>query len=213
MKNKKRIVCFGDSNTWGFNADGCVRFDDHLQWTHRLQNLLGNEFLVRDEGVCGRTSVFDDPLTEGLNGMRSIAATMSANKPVELLIITLGTNDCKERFSATAENIADGIIALANKAKNLDYWLDKPKILIVNPVIIGKGYEQSRIYDSMGKNCASKSELLGKFLEEKTKEKNYFYWDSNTSNLSTSPLDFVHLDEKGQENFANGIYIKIKECL
>jgi lysophospholipase L1-like esterase len=65
---KKRVVCFGDSNTWGYNAENISRFPKNIRWTGVLANLLGDEFQIIEEGLCGRTSVVDDPLFEGLNG-------------------------------------------------------------------------------------------------------------------------------------------------
>ena len=64
--NKFKIVCYGDSNTWGYNpAENGSRYDDDIRWTQRLQNKLGNDFQVIEEGFSGRTTVFEDPVLEG----------------------------------------------------------------------------------------------------------------------------------------------------
>ena len=70
---KKHIVCLGDSNTHGYCADpagcadsGLARFNENERWTCLLQKALGEEYLVIEEGLCGRTTVFDDPVEEGL---------------------------------------------------------------------------------------------------------------------------------------------------
>ena len=69
---KRRIVCFGDSNTWGYDAESNERFNEDVRWPSLLAQRLGNEFQVVEEGLPGRTSVVDDPLFEGLNAYRYI---------------------------------------------------------------------------------------------------------------------------------------------
>ena len=115
---KRRIVCFGDSNTWGYNAKTLERFPEGIRWTSILAEFLGEEFQVVEEGLSGRTAVVDDPLFEGLNGLAYIHPCLMSHAPLELVIIMLGTNDTKERFHLTSYNIAQGIARLSYKAKN-----------------------------------------------------------------------------------------------
>ena len=68
--NKTRIVCYGDSNTWGYCAATGCRYDDDQRWVPMLQQLLGERYSVVEEGLSGRTTVFDDPLFPALNGLR-----------------------------------------------------------------------------------------------------------------------------------------------
>lgn len=70
---KRRIVCFGDSNTWGFDARRNGRFPDAIRWTKLLEKQLEDDFEVVEEGLSGRTSVVDDPLFEGLNALNYIS--------------------------------------------------------------------------------------------------------------------------------------------
>ena len=106
---KKRVLCYGDSNTWGFNAMNenvyGQRFPEEVRWTGRLQTLLGENWTVIEEGLCGRTTVFEDPLREGLNGLQYLGPCLATHNPIDYLILMLGTNDCKARFSALPKNI------------------------------------------------------------------------------------------------------------
>ncbi len=68
--------------------------------------------MVIEEGLCGRTTVFDDPIMEGRNGRRYLAPCLETHKPLDLVILMLGTNDLKTRFSAPVEDIAQGIEVL-----------------------------------------------------------------------------------------------------
>lgn len=113
---KKTIVAFGDSNTHGYCSQTGGRFSEEERWTCLLEQYLGNEYRVMEEGLSGRTTVFDDPLFEGLNGLSAITQCLLTHEPVDLLIIMLGTNDTKARFCCNAENIAKGLERLAGKA-------------------------------------------------------------------------------------------------
>ena len=112
---KKHIVCFGDSNTHGYCADpsdcadGGDRFNEDERWTCLLQKALGQDYLVIEEGLSGRTTVFPDPLQESMSGLDAIYSCLMSHEPVDLLIIMLGTNDAKERFAANAACIGFGM--------------------------------------------------------------------------------------------------------
>ena len=109
---KKHIVCLGDSNTHGYCADpadcadGGIRFNESERWTRLLQKHLGEEYLVIEEGLSGRTTCFEDPLHEGLSALNYIYPCLKSHEFVDLLVIMLGTNDVKERFSASAACVA-----------------------------------------------------------------------------------------------------------
>ena len=137
---KKHIVCFGDSNTHGYcadpndTADRTDRFNEDERWTCLLQKALGEEYLVLEEGLSGRTTVFSDPLHECMSGLDVIYSTLMSHEPVDLLIIMLGTNDTKERFNASPACIGIGMERLALKAETVAAWrAGKPNLLIVAP--------------------------------------------------------------------------------
>ena len=98
---KKHIVCYGDSNTHGYCAETGGRFNEEERWTCLLQAYLGDQFLVLEEGLSGRTTCFDDPIHEGLCGLDYLYPCLMSHEPVDLLIIMLGTNDTKERFGVS----------------------------------------------------------------------------------------------------------------
>ena len=99
---KKHIVCYGDSNTHGYCAANDGRFDENERWPRLLEQKLGEDYLVLEEGLSGRTTCFNDPIHEGLSGLDYIYPCLMSHEPVDLLIIMLGTNDTKERFGASA---------------------------------------------------------------------------------------------------------------
>ena len=112
---KKHIVCLGDSNTHGYCADPVdtedhgIRFTENERWTCLLQKGLGEEYLISEEGLSGRTTVFQDPLHESMDALSVAYPILKSHEFVDLLIIMLGTNDTKERFSVGAPGIAAGM--------------------------------------------------------------------------------------------------------
>ena len=92
---KRHIVCLGDSNTHGYCADpaDCAdgslrRFNESERWTCRLQAALGEDFLVLEEGLPGRTTVFDDPVEESLSALPYLYPCLMSHAPVSLLVVT-----------------------------------------------------------------------------------------------------------------------------
>ncbi len=211
---KKHIVCFGDSNTHGYNAYNDGRFDETERWTCLLQKELGEDYLILEEGLSGRTACFDDPLFEGLSGLSVIYPILMSHEPVDLLIIMLGTNDTKERFGASAPCIALGLKRLVEKAISIkDCWRNgRPDILIITPQNIGKQYEASHVAGTMGRGCAEKSEGLGPEFREIARLTGCRYLDANA--VLTSPpndVDYMHLTKDGHRELAEVLAGLIRE--
>ena len=144
---KKHVLCLGDSNTHGYCADptdcadGGIRFNEEERWTCRLQTALGSDYLVTEEGLSGRTTVFVDPIHESMDALSAAYALLKSHEVIDLLIIMLGTNDVKERFGANAACIAAGLERLILKCKSVDCWGAKaPNILVVAPPRIKEGF-------------------------------------------------------------------------
>ena len=89
---KKHILCFGDSNKHGYCADstdcadGGIRFTEDQRWTRLLQKALREDYLVIEEGLSGRTTCFDDPIHEGLNGLDYIYPCLKSHEAIDLLL-------------------------------------------------------------------------------------------------------------------------------
>lgn len=110
----KTILCYGDSNTWGckpiVTAGVIERFNRDVRWTGILRGKLGEDFLVIEEGLNARTTVHDDPIDGAhKNGRPYLLPCLETHLPLDLVIIMLGTNDLKNRFSLSAFDIAAGI--------------------------------------------------------------------------------------------------------
>lgn len=211
---RKRIVCFGDSNTWGYDAKANERFAEHIRWPCLLGELLGDGYQVIEEGLSGRTSVSEDPLFEGLCGYSYIHACLMSHSPIELVIIMLGTNDTKERFNLTSFNIAQGIARLAKKAKDTAAGEqgNGPRVLVVSPPPIREGYYKTNIGPAMGRGCDQKSLEFPKYLEDLLNIQGIEHLNTR-GNVQMNDIDFMHLDEIGHKQLSTLIFNKIKNTL
>ncbi|MDO4328474.1 MAG: SGNH/GDSL hydrolase family protein [Lachnospiraceae bacterium] len=204
---KKHIVCFGDSNTHGYSAYTDGRFDENERWTCLLGRKLGEDYLVLEEGLSGRTTCYDDPIHEGLSGLSYIYPCLMSHEPVDLLVIMLGTNDTKERFGSSAACIALGLKRLVAKAiATTDCWRDhKPNILIVTPKNIDKEYEETAVGATMGRGCAEKSQGLAAEYAKIAQLMGCHYFDANTVVKENNPIDYMHLTPEGHEALASAL--------
>lgn len=212
---KKHIVCFGDSNTHGYCAEpadtnSCVptRFNESERWPCLLGKALGENYLVLEEGLGGRTTVFRDPLYEGMDGLSYITPCLMSHEPVALLVIMLGTNDTKARFSASAECISLGMDRLVRKAMETGCWLNKPNVLVVAPPPIGIEMESSSVGGTMGQGCAAKAAKLAACYAASARLNGWQFLDA--AGCEFNQVDYMHLTRKGHAQLAQKLTEQIK---
>jgi len=136
----KTILCYGDSNTWGYNPLTKERYSREERWTGILQKELGEDYEVIEEGLNGRTTVWDDPIEGYKNGKEYLIPCLESHRPVDLVIIMLGTNDLKKRFSLSTFEIANGAKVLVNIVQKSKAGPGEiaPKVLLMAPPPVGK---------------------------------------------------------------------------
>ena len=205
---KKHIVCFGDSNTHGYCADpadcadGGDRFNVTERWTCLLQQQLWPDYLILEEGLSGRTTVFPDALHESMSGLDSIYSCLMSHEPVDLLIIMLGTNDTKERLGANAAVIGIGLERLVMKAKTVPAWRNgQPRILIIAPPHIGEGLYRRPEGEPMGKGCPEKSRALAEKFAQVAENQGCYFLDAEGV-AEFNQIDCMHLSRKGHAQLA-----------
>ncbi len=200
---KKHIVCLGDSNTHGFCAvpsdcaDGGNRYNEDERWTCLLQKALGEEYLVIEEGLSGRTTVFPDPLHEGMDAIGVLEPLLMTHEPLDLLLVMLGTNDTKEHFGNNATVITIGMERLLRRAQTTDCWGGKkPNILLIAPPPIGRDFSDP----AMGKGCPEKSEQLSPLFAELANLLGVHFFDA--AGCEFNDFDHMHLSRRGHAQLA-----------
>ncbi len=134
IKNSaKTILCYGDSNTWGNVPRSDQRHPRDIRWPGALQRILGEEYEVISEGLCGRTFVAEDPAKPHRTGITHLRAILESADPVDSLIIMLGTNDVKSTYNLTPEEIAGHLLQTIELSRSIKDLEKVPRILIVCP--------------------------------------------------------------------------------
>ncbi|HEX7556878.1 MAG TPA: SGNH/GDSL hydrolase family protein [Leptolinea sp.] len=199
---QKTILCYGDSNTWGSIPGKHERFPRDIRWTGVLQKLLGEPYYVIEEGCNGRTTVWDDPVEGDKNGKTYLMPCLWSHRPVDLVVLLLGTNDLKMRYSVPPSDIASSIEVLAKIILHSEAGFNgsAPKLLIVAPPCLAKLTE----YSEMFTGGMEKSRKLGEYYERIAKELKVAFYDSNRVVVS-SDLDGIHWEAGEHTKFAHAL--------
>ncbi|MEM8971010.1 MAG: SGNH/GDSL hydrolase family protein [Pseudomonadota bacterium] len=214
MSNQLRtIVCFGDSNTFGsiptVSRGMGHRLGPDRRWPGILRRKLNATWTVIEEGHPGRTTVHDDPI-EGrhMNGLRALPIIMETHMPVDLVIVALGVNDLKYRFSVTAQDIADSIEVLVQEIARTPWGPGgaAPQVLVIAPPPI----RLVDWYAEMFREGDEKSRSLGKHMAEMATRQNVLFLDASNI-VETSAVDGLHLDSGAHRQLGQEIASMITE--
>lgn len=213
----KKIVCFGDSNTWGYNPDNGGRYPKSVRWTGRLAEILKNEAEIIEEGQNGRTIANSDPWEWGTkSGMEYVLPMMETHKPIDLLIIMLGSNDMKRRFNLSACDIAGSLKNMLLQVKaHSEYHLGCPdmKILVVAPPLIGDKIAESVFAPFFDvENVVQTSKELAKWYEIAANEFGCEFFNAGAY-VSGSDSDSLHLNPLAHKYLADELAGKVREMI
>lgn len=202
---EKIILCFGDSNTYGANPETNGRHPYHQRYPGILQGMLGSGYRVLEEGLPGRTTCFEDPVEEGLCGLSYLRPCLHSHAPLDSLVVMLGTNDAKERFSATPRVIAKAMARLLEKALSLPVWQTTPAVLLVAPAPVLPCYVQGRSGPSLGSGCAEKTLVLAAEYRLLAQQLSVDFLDAGLV-AKPSETDGLHLPVEAHYRLALALY-------
>ena len=188
------VLCFGDSNTYGWDCEGEGRFAPEVRWPGVLAAELGPGWRVLEEGLGGRTTVHDDPLMPFRNGLTYLVPCLYSHAPIDVVVLFLGTNDLKPRFALTAADVADGVRVLVEhvlaSGAGKD-WL-APTVLVLGLPRFGR-FDPS---DEQFRDVAAKLERLPELLQRMTEELGVGFLDL-AEVTAYSDIDARHFDADG----------------
>ncbi|MGN6099907.1 MAG: SGNH/GDSL hydrolase family protein [Devosia sp.] len=188
----RTVLCYGDSNTWGAvpmtRWDDQPRYDPETRWTGVLQRELGPDWQVVAEGLPARTTVLDDPVDgPHLSGLRYLRPCLESHRPIDVLVLMLGTNDFKRRFGMEAEDVAFGIERLL---REVTFALPAPQtprvVLVCPPPIVVTG-----IFTTMYEGADRKFGPLPALLAELARARGTGFLDAGAI-IRSSPVDGIH---------------------
>ena len=204
----KNILCYGDSNTYGYNADNGGRFPREIRWTGVLQKELGDDYYIIEEGLGGRTTVWQDNALGILSGAEYLYSCLSSHKPLDMVIVMLGTNDLKHIFSASALESSWGLERVVNIILKSDSRIygPAPEVFIVSPPLIES---LSADFKFMFLGASEKSQMIGTLYRTLAKDYSLLFLDA-AEIVKTCKEDGVHLDAENHKKLGIKIASMIK---
>ncbi|MEM5583410.1 MULTISPECIES: SGNH/GDSL hydrolase family protein [unclassified Roseibium] len=211
VKDPISVVCFGDSLTWGFNPVDKSRYGHDVRWTRLLQKELGGGFHVIEEGVNGRTTVFEDPVKGDKNGLRHLEIVRKTHMPIDILIMMLGTNDLQARFAMNADTIAVAMGRLLDFARRPtdDVEGRAPRVLLMAPPPLGP-MAGTPFAAQFSEQSVVESHRLAKCYSDKAADYGAAFFDTG-SVISASAVDAIHLDAEPQAGLAVAVAAEVRK--
>ena len=208
----KHILCFGDSNTWGYSPQDGSRHPPDVRWTGVLQKSLGANYRVIEEGLNGRTTFINEegdearPLRSGSDVLQII---LESHRPLDFVTIMLGTNDLKLEFNLTVEQIAQGAKELCETVLNSEYLADNPpQILLISPTHIGSTImpDQEEFFNQ----AREKSYRFAEHYQKAASDLGIHFLDA-AKIVAPSEGEGVHWDADQHIKFGKELSVKIQE--
>jgi len=191
----KTVLCYGDSLTWGSDAESGGRHSHADRWPSVLQKALGDKALVIAEGLRGRTTAYDEHLADcDRNGARILPTVLYSHAPLDLVILLLGTNDMKPAIAGTALAAMQGmrrLISLVQVNALRDGSTEPPAVLIVAPPPLCETANHE--FSAMFAGGIEQSRMLASLYADLADESGCGFFDAGSVSAA-SPIDGVHLD-------------------
>ena len=210
----KRILCFGDSNTWGYIPGKATRWPDDVRWPGVMAAQLGDGYRVIEDAISGRTTVYEDPNLAKRCGEDSLGYSLIAHAPIDLLILALGSNDLK---FTDAEGYRAGLYRLLDDVGQAEQLYDikgplfsrGEKILLLGPPCIDPAIAIKRPSHALA-HAAPESRRLSPVCGEVAVDRGH--WFLNLAELvSPSPSDCLHLSAASHYRLGCEVASKVLE--
>lgn len=210
----KRILCFGDSNTWGAIGGTTLRFDDEQRWTGVMQRELGEGYTVINEGYNGRTTTRTDEVEGRLSGIEYFRPCLDSQSPLDLVVLMLGTNDLKVRFGVGAQSIANNSLRQYLDALAITPMMgDRPQLLLVSPIHIDPSYKDNALFaDMFGEFGVERSQALAAAYREFAEAEGIAFLDA-AAYASACVEDGIHITLEGHQRLGVAIAQKARELI
>jgi lysophospholipase L1-like esterase len=204
----KTVLCYGDSNTWGYEPASGDRFSEDLRWPGVLARELGSEFRVIEEGLNARTTVREDPVEEYKNGKDYLRPCLESHRPLDVVIVALGVNDLKARFFASASDAADGAGILVTIAQRSGAGPDgsPPAVLLMAPPPVSRLTELAEMFAG----AEEKSRGFARQYRRVAEKYGCELLDAGEQ-VRASDLDGIHLEVGEHRKLGEAVAARVKE--
>ena len=209
----KRILCYGDSNTWGYIAGSGKRYPHDVRWTGVVQRELGEGYQVLEEGLVGRTTVFDNPFAPWRNGIDYLMPCLITHKPIALIIVMLGSNDLRWTTAFGSSEGARRIVGQIKLSAHMEgnsIFTDKPEILVVAPIHAHENLKY--MVDEFKQLYPERSLRFAEHYARMAKETGCAFLDAALY-VEPSEIDGLHMTQESHERLGLAIAQKVKDLL
>lgn len=208
-----RILCFGDSNTWGAIPGTKQRYAATDRWTGCLQAELGDKFDVIEEGLNGRTTDVDYAERPGRNGKTYLVSCLQSQNPVDIVVVMLGTNDVKVEFNRSASDIAQAVHGLVDdiRAYGNNRQGGVPDVLLVSPVPVNSETDlfKEKYTKYMNNQSVEVSQQLAMEIKKVAEATGCEFFDAAT--VAHIGVDGVHLTREAHAALGDALAVKLQE--
>lgn len=206
----RTVLCYGDSNTWGYDPSTGGRYLRDARWPGVLRRELGEGYEVIEEGLNGRTTVWDDPIEGYKNGRTYLIPCLQTHKPIDLVVVLLGTNDLKMRFSVSAFDIANGAGVLVDVVKQSAAGPSgqAPQVLLIAPPPVALLTDFAEMFEG----AEAKSVRFAEHYRRVAAERGCTFLDAGEVIVS-SDLDGIHLEGGEHAKLGEAVARKVRAIL
>jgi lysophospholipase L1-like esterase len=205
--NAKRILCFGDSNVWGYiSGSDHERQEADKRWPGILQNMLGSNYEIIEEGLNSRAINNEDRRLgkEGRNAMDYILPCLDSHDPLDWVVVMLGSNEFKHEYNMTPENINQSMEELLTKIINRksQFRSVQPKIILISPPLINEDTEYCKNGNKY-LGATGKSKVTTSLFKKLSEELKINFLDSTS--LTETGVDGVHITGESHAKLGEAI--------
>ncbi len=206
-----RILCYGDSNTWGYvSGSDHLRYDEKTRWTRLLQNYLGNEYEIIEEGLNSRTLKSEDKRVgrEGRNGLAYLKPCLDSQDKVDVVVFMLGTNELKAFYNNSSKDMLSMFLEHMKLLREYKSQIDKksPSVIVLgiakvaeNSATLSENYKYSGVMQ--------KRTEYNSFIKKYCLQSNIEYIDNDELEVG---IDGVHITEESHRLLANKVAKSIR---
>lgn len=197
----KKIICYGDSNTFGVNPLNGRRYASETRWTGILSKILGDEFKIAEEGCNNRTCFFMNPDGILQSAPKHLPQCLEKHKSFDIFILALGTNDLQKIFDINESIVENG---LTNSINLIRKYNPNVRIIIIPPVILNEEVLNGTFSYQFDEKSIENSNSIQKKYSICAEKENCEIVDFNQY-VAPSKLDGLHFDEMSHKIMAEQI--------
>lgn len=204
----KTVLCFGDSNTFGYRPEDGGRYPPEVRWTGILrEKLKERNYEIIEEGLVGRTTVFEDSVRPGRKGIDFLIPLIETHAPVDTVILMLGTNDCKSLYKASPQVIGKGMGRLIRQIQN---FRKEIQILLISPIHLGEEVYKEEFDPEFDQESVKTSQKLKDVYERLAQQYGCDFLAASDV-AEPSKEDQEHMAAEGHQALARAIYQKFEK--